>query len=71
MQVKHAGSCWRLQLKNDIYQSLHLWGLIPTPEQQATMTSAQILEFKRNAVANLVKHKGYVHVGNDSEGVRL
>jgi len=71
MQVKHTGSCWWLQLKNDIYQSLHLWGLIPTPEQQATMTLAQILEFKRNAVANVVKHKGYVHVGNDSEGVRL
>lgn len=60
------GSVFRSALKTAIFNSLHLWGILPSAEQQATMTPAAYQKFVASAVARVSLNKGYLSTGFDS-----
>jgi hypothetical protein len=48
-----------------IFNNIHLYGILPSPEQQATMTADEIVQFVKNAVAALRVNDGFLHQGTD------
>ena len=59
-----------MDLKNHIYESLHLWGLIPSPEDRAKMSATEIQEYTIKAITEILKGKEYIHSGTNTLGVR-
>jgi hypothetical protein len=66
VQVKHTGSLLRSSLKSTIFNALHLWGIFPSAEQQATMTPDDYRQFVAAAVARVLSNKGHINTGTDS-----
>jgi hypothetical protein len=62
-QIKHSGSIWRSQLKLMVFNNIHLYGILPSPKQQTTMTADEIVQFVKNAVAALQIDDGFLHQG--------
>jgi hypothetical protein len=48
-----------------IFNNIHLYGILPSPEQQVTMTADEIVQFVKNAVAALWVNDGFLHQGTD------
>jgi hypothetical protein len=62
-QVKHAGLLMRSNLKSVIFNSIHLWGILPTAEEQATMSQADVVAFIAAAVGQLRQNRGFADYG--------
>jgi hypothetical protein len=65
-QISQAGSVWRSQLKSMVFNNIHLYGILPSVEEQANMTKDEVIAYVRTAVAALQKDDGYLHQGIDS-----
>jgi hypothetical protein len=64
--VKHAGTAMRSGLKKAIFNSIHLWGILPSAEERANMSPAEVQAFIAAAVAKIRVKKGYIHFGLDT-----
>jgi hypothetical protein len=58
-----------LSLKTYIYDSLHLWDLVPTLDERKTMTPMEIQEYTKAAVADIIEGKKFLHAGLNAAGV--
>ena len=63
-QIKYSGFIQHSQLKLMIF-IIHLYGILHSTEQQATMTADEIVQFVKNAVATLQIDVGFLHQGID------
>ena len=48
-----------------VFNNIHLYGILPSAEQQTTMTTDEIVQFVKNAVAALRIDDGFLHQGID------
>ncbi|KIM76559.1 hypothetical protein PILCRDRAFT_12618 [Piloderma croceum F 1598] len=67
-KIKHSSSVWCSQLKLMIFNNIYLYGILPSLEQQATMTVDEIVQFMKNAVAALWVNDRFLHQGTDKFG---
>ncbi|KIM77349.1 hypothetical protein PILCRDRAFT_12159 [Piloderma croceum F 1598] len=47
-KIKYSGSVWCSQLKSMIFNNIYLYGILPSLEQQTTMTTDEIVQFMKN-----------------------
>ncbi|KIM77351.1 hypothetical protein PILCRDRAFT_91217 [Piloderma croceum F 1598] len=57
---RHARSTWCTELKNHIYESLHLWRLIPSPDECVKMNPTDIQEYTKKAITEILNGKEYI-----------
>jgi len=56
----------RSDLKTAIFNSIHLWGVLPSAEERARMSAAEVKAFTAAAVDRLRRNKEFMHYGLDS-----
>lgn len=49
-----------------VFNNIHLYGILPSVEEQANMTKDEVIAFVRAAVAALRIGDAYIHQGFDS-----